>query len=123
MASWTERVCLSRVTGDGLTPETAFRAKITEYPGVTARCLIKPGMEWALAICSVEDDRAILEDTDIILLPETLFDARLTREKQRFISEVVQETLGLDPILATTMRGYIGQIAKAIDRKVSGSDF
>jgi hypothetical protein len=101
------RVFLSKIIGDGLTPETAFRVAIQGIGGFNSLSVAIPNnpdgtpkLAWALCVVDANDFTQIAADINVdnfVTFPLNTLLSNLTTTQQNRIRNAIINRLGLTP--------------------------
>lgn len=110
-----KRYYLSKIIGDGKSPETAFKPKIGLIPGLNYVSEIKtdpatgvPVEQYALCMAAAKNHSAILSDTDNRALPDVPLDVKMNAinaaTKSKFVSDLA--FFGIDSAFVNSSDGF-----------------
>jgi hypothetical protein len=128
-----KRFYVSPIVGDGLTPETAYRAKLSQY-GLAFSAIIPtnssgvPLFNWCLCIVNGLDHSALVADSQLDAFPEITLDSTLSvltnQERNRllgFLSKRGIPTAGING--NTTFREVLELLGKFLDISFTTTKF
>lgn len=110
-----KRYYLSKIIGDGRSPETAFKPKIGLIPGLNYVSEIKsdpvtgsPAEQFALCLVAARNHSAILADADNRALPDVPLDVKMNAinasTKSKFVDDLA--FFGIDSAFINSADGF-----------------
>ena len=109
-----KRYYLSPIIGDGQSPETSYRPKLADIPGISyvsemkTDSIGKPMLNWALCLVSGNKHGLLISDPSIKALPDVSLDVKMNAinnvTRARFISDTA--SFGIDTAFINSADGY-----------------